>query len=138
MGGMDLLGNPAGAASPSGPSLVAFDKGGFKVSMELSKPDASDPSKTRILCKFSNDCAFPITNLVFQVSVPKYLTLLEMQPASGSMCPPKSADSVTQVVNVSNTMQGQKNITLRVKIVYALNNQSVDEVAVISNFPALY
>ena len=137
MGGMDLLGTPA-ASAPSGPSLVAFDKGGLKCTMELNKPDPADPSKTKITCKFSNDCAFPISNLVFQVSVPKYLTLLEMQPASGSNCPPKSIDAVTQVVNVSNNMQGQKNITLRVKIVYSLNNQSVDEVAVISNFPALY
>lgn len=137
MGGMDLLGSPA-ASAPSGPTLVAFDKGGLKCTMELSKPNPADPSKTRITCKFSNDCAFPISNLVFQVSVPKYLTLLEMQPASGSSCPAKSVDSVTQIVNVNNNMQGQKNITLRVKIVYSLNNQTVDEVAVVSNFPALY
>ena len=139
MNSTDLLGNPTFAsASSNGPSFVAYDKGGLKVTMELSKPDTGNPSKTKILCKFSNDCAFPISNLVFQVSVPKYLTLIDMQPASGSTCPPKTVDSVTQVVNVSNAMQGQKNITLRVKIVYALNGQSVDEVAVISNFPALY
>lgn len=48
-------------------NLVAFDKSGFQVLMEASKPNPSDPSLTRVLCKFVNMTSFQLENLVFQV-----------------------------------------------------------------------
>ena len=110
----------------------------MKVTMELCKPNPGDQSTTRILCKFSNDCAFPINNLVFQAAVPKYLKLLEMQPASSSTCAAKSTDSVTQIINVQNSMQGEKNLLFKIKIVYSLNGATVEEMGQVSNFPPMY
>lgn len=49
------------------PSIIAFDKGGFSVSMELSKPVPSNPATTKILCKFTNKASSEITDLNFQV-----------------------------------------------------------------------
>jgi AP-1 complex subunit gamma-1 len=49
------------------PSIIAFDKGGFSVSMELSKPIPSNPATTKILCKFTNKASSEITDLNFQV-----------------------------------------------------------------------
>ena len=54
-------------------------------------------------------------NLVFQAAVPKYLKL-EMLPPSSTTIPPNSRGSVTQEVRLTNSMQGQKNIMLKLKI----------------------
>ena len=49
------------------PSILAFDKAGFSVAMELSKPVTSNPSTTKVLCKFTNKTSSLITDLNFQV-----------------------------------------------------------------------
>lgn len=62
---------PAMSMAPMGGSppcnIVAYDKSGFQVLMEASKPNPSDPSTTRVFCKFVNQTPFPLENLVFQV-----------------------------------------------------------------------
>lgn len=49
--------------------------------------------------------------------MPKYLKL-EMMPPSSTTIPPNSRGSVTQEVRLANSMQGQKNIMLKLKIAY--------------------
>lgn len=85
--------------------------------MELSKPNPADTSQTSVLCKFSNLSAQPLENLVFQAAVPKYLKL-EMLPPSSTTIPPNSQGAVTQEIKLANSMQGQKNIMLKLKIGY--------------------
>lgn len=55
------------SSAPSNPMIKAFEKNGLVVMMELSKPDPSNPSQTKILCRFSNTTQSSFTNLVFQV-----------------------------------------------------------------------
>jgi AP-1 complex subunit gamma-1 len=49
--------------------------------------------------------------------VPKYLKL-EMLPPSSTTIPPMSQGAVTQEIKIANSMQGQKNIMLKLKIAY--------------------
>mmetsp|Transcript_13629 Transcript_13629/g.22490 ORF Transcript_13629/g.22490 Transcript_13629/m.22490 type:complete len:847 (-) Transcript_13629:130-2670(-) len=118
---------------PANPSLVAFDKNGLVINMELSKPNPANPGSTRILCKFTNNTGTPFANFVFQAAVPKYLKL-EMLPPSNTTVPPHSNGAVTQEIRLINSMQGEKNIMLKLKIAYA----GVTEMAQVSNFPPLY
>lgn len=53
-----------------------------------------------------------------QAAVPKYLKL-EMLPASSSVIPPHSNGLVTQEIRVLNSMHGEKNIMLKLKIGYS-------------------
>ncbi len=146
-GGMDLLSGslssptptptPAAVSTPAGPSITAFEKAGLKVVFELSKPNPADPSQTRIECKFSNATAFNMEKFVLQAAVPKYLKH-EMQAASASVLPASSSGSVTQLINVTNSMHGQKALLFKLKIVYLLNGTPVEEMAQVGNFPAQY
>lgn len=85
--------------------------------MEISKPVPSDPSQSRILCRFHNQHNVPMENLVFQAAVPKYLKL-EMLPPSSTTIAARSQGEVTQEIKLSNSMQGQKSIMLKLKIGY--------------------
>eukprot|EP00903_Cladosiphon_okamuranus_P018668 g17182.t1 len=127
---------PAAAEPP--PSFVAFDKGGLSVTFELSKPSGSqDPSVTNVKATFRNSGATDITGLHFQAAVPKYLRL-EMQPASGSVVKAGGAGSVEQIVRITNSLQGQKNLLMKLKIVYEAAGTKMQEMASVSSFPAGY
>ena len=49
------------------PTIQAFDKAGFSISIELSKPNPAAPANSKLLCKFTNKMSTPITDLNFQV-----------------------------------------------------------------------
>ncbi len=52
-----------------------------------------------------------------QAAVPKYLKL-EMRPPNSTTVPPNSNGAITQELRLTNSMQGQKNIMLKLKIGY--------------------
>mmetsp|Transcript_34888 Transcript_34888/g.33179 ORF Transcript_34888/g.33179 Transcript_34888/m.33179 type:complete len:878 (+) Transcript_34888:174-2807(+) len=117
--------------------IQAYDKGGLQIFMELSKTDPSNPSSTKIFSKFVNLTNIPMDSISFQAAVPKYLKL-EMLPASSSVIPPHSNGVVTQEIRVVNSMHGEKNIMLKLKIGYSQGGVPVDDQAQVSNFPAFY
>jgi AP-1 complex subunit gamma-1 len=57
----------------SNPTVVAFDKNGFVITMELSKPAVGNLSNTKIFCRFSNKMSTPVTDLNLQVN--RYLQI---------------------------------------------------------------
>jgi hypothetical protein len=130
----------AAAAAPAAlakPSIVAFDKAGLKLVMELAKPDPSDPSKTDVLCTFTNSSPADLTSFVFQAAVPKFVQLA-MKPPSGSVVGAGGASAVTQVLSVKNTQLGAKTLMFRMKIVYSTGGRAVEEQAQASTFPPGY
>ena len=122
---------------PMNPIIKAYDKAGFQISMELSKPNNSDPSVTRITCRFYNLTSTPMDSLVFQAAVPKYLKL-EMMPPSSTTIPPGSSGLITQEIRLTNSMQGDKSIMLKLKIGYNHGGHNVEEQTQVSNFPDRY
>ena len=105
--------------------------------MDVNKPNASNPAATSLLCKFSNTNGQHIEGLVFQAAVPKYLKL-EMLPPSSTTIPAQSNGSVTQEIRLNNSMQGQKNIMLKLKIGYSIGGKAVEDMAQVASFPPLY
>jgi len=61
-----------------------------------------------------------------------------MQPPTSTTLLPQSSGAVTQEIRVTNTMQGEKNILIRLKIAYTTNGVLVEEVSQVSDFPPLY
>eukprot|EP01032_Pedospumella_encystans_P030519 gene30519-34449_t len=127
----------ARAASAATSSIVAYEKAGMQITMEISKPVPADPSQSRILCRFHNLHNVQMENLVFQAAVPKYLKL-EMLPPSSTTIPARSQGEVTQEIKLVNSMQGQKAIMLKLKIAYKQGDTMVDEMTQVSNFPPMY
>lgn len=139
----NLLGSPlqpsltSMIAVSSTPTVQAFDKDGLSIEMELSKPDPANNALSKVLCKFSNKTAGPMTDFNFQAAVPKYLKL-EMLPPSSTMVAANSTGQVTQEIRLTNTMQGEKNIMLKLKISYKVQGKTVEELAQVNNFPSMY
>ncbi|KAJ1417770.1 adaptin N terminal region-domain-containing protein [Ochromonadaceae sp. CCMP2298] len=132
-----IISSPQAAAQAASPTFKAFDEAGLQVFMTVSKPDPSDLTQSRILCTFNNNSDAPMDSLVFQAAVPKYLKL-ELQPPSSTTIPAQSQGAVTQDIKVSNTMQGQKNLMLKLKIAYKQGGATVDKLTQVSNFPPLF
>ena len=130
---------PVGAPTPVviPAPVVIFDKASLRISVQLNKPDPQDTSVTELRCHFTNRSTSPLTALVFQAAVPKYLKL-EMHPPSSTTIPASSEAKVTQKIVLRNSMQGTKSIMLKVKVGYALQGERVEEIHAASNFPALY
>eukprot|EP00929_Paragymnodinium_shiwhaense_P095776 TRINITY_DN5704_c0_g1_i1.p1 TRINITY_DN5704_c0_g1~~TRINITY_DN5704_c0_g1_i1.p1 ORF type:complete len:839 (+),score=220.30 TRINITY_DN5704_c0_g1_i1:90-2606(+) len=138
LGLLDIFGGSAApAATPvtqatgqEYPPIVAFEKAGLKVMMNVRKePDNS----VTILSRFGNGCDAPMTNFVFEAAVPKYVQLT-IQPATGQVLPPRS-EAVTQVMKCVNTSNGEKPLLLKLRIGYNLNGQLVQEMGQVSGFP---
>ena len=69
--------------------------------------------------------------------MPKYLKL-EMQPPTSTTIPAQSVGAVTQEIRLVNSMQGEKNLMLKLKIGYTSGARTVEEVAQVSTFPPLF
>jgi AP-1 complex subunit gamma-1 len=61
-----------------------------------------------------------------------------MLPPSNTTIPPNSIGHVTQEIKLANSLQGEKNIMLKLKISYKAGGNTVDELAQVSNFPNSY
>lgn len=61
-----------------------------------------------------------------------------MQPPTSTTIPANSSGTVTQEIKLVNSMQGEKNIMLKLKIGYTSGGRAVEELAQVSNFPNLY
>jgi AP-1 complex subunit gamma-1 len=61
-----------------------------------------------------------------------------MLPPSSTTIAARSNGEVTQEIKLTNSMQGQKNIMLKLKIAYKQGDTMVDEQTQVSNFPNLY
>lgn len=67
-GGMSAIMGGMAPAAAAATTVSAFDKGGFQVLMDVSKPEPGNPSVTRLVCRFGNSTSLPMEQLVFQVS----------------------------------------------------------------------
>lgn len=93
MGAMGAMGSgmgmpPAPAVAPAAVSIRAFDKAGFQVVMEASKPEGN-AAVTRVLCRFNNLNAAPIEGLVFQVRALFFRLFFYHHNFPSSSAPPK-------------------------------------------------
>jgi hypothetical protein len=124
------------APASSNPTVMAFEKGGLKLTMVLSKDDPSDPSKSEIMCTFENFSGSDFSNFSFQTAVPKFIEL-SMKPPSGNSIA-KAGGTLTQILHVKNTQLGTKTLMFRMKIQYLDGMKQVAETTQASGFPAGY
>jgi len=92
---------------------------------------------TAITTSFSNKSNAEITDVNFQAAVLKHLKLT-MNNISGTKIPPSTNNGLTQTMKVQNSMQGQKGIVLKLKVVYTVRGAKVDRDVVVKDFPETY
>ncbi|KAL4109493.1 hypothetical protein PRIC1_001193 [Phytophthora ramorum] len=140
-GGNDLLGlmdfgaPVAAAPTTANPPMRAYEKNGLTVDLEITKPNADDMSVTYITATTRNSTAASIEKFVFLAAFPKYIKL-KMEPPTGDVVPPNNSGTVTQVVKIQNSMQGEKPVLMRIKLEFFVNGSKVEDMAAVSNFPS--
>jgi len=127
----DFLDFDTPAPQPTGiPPVTVFQKNGLSIVFNYEKVD--NPAVINVMAQFQNGTGGNISNLDFQVAVPKYLKLNMQSPSSQVLQPGGQA---TQNLSIANSLHGQKRVVIRVRITYHLNGQPVVEQAQIDQFP---
>jgi AP-1 complex subunit gamma-1 len=70
---------------------------------------------------YSNKTAMPMSQINLQVAVQKYMKL-EILPATSSMMQPLAQNGITQDMKITNTLEGQKPLALKIKVNYGFDN----------------
>ena len=125
---------PAAPAAPALPTITPHNKDGLVVEFSFEK-DAAQPASTLIRARYTNVGGGQIANLVVQCAVPKYIQL-KMEQASGSALAPGTGAEIRQMIAVTNTLQGQKPLMMRLKIEFALDGAPRSEMVEVRDFPA--
>uniref|UniRef100_A0A7S1HEL5 GAE domain-containing protein n=1 Tax=Hemiselmis andersenii TaxID=464988 RepID=A0A7S1HEL5_HEMAN len=126
-------GGGLGLSAAGNPQMLAYDKNGITARMELVK-HPSNKTLTQINASFTSSNAVPVTNFTFQAAVPKHAKL-QINPPSSTTIPPSNSGTVTQVFRISNPMHDQKILSMRIKLDFALNGNSVSDVVQLDCFP---
>lgn len=111
------------------PSEVVWQGHGITITFGFTR-DKNTPHILTTTARFTAQSQ--VTDFDFQVAVPKYLKLT-MKPASSSALSPGYPAS--QVFVLENSAHGQKRNLVRVKLVFTVDGQSVDETIQIDKFP---
>eukprot|EP00386_Alphamonas_edax_P016043 GDKI01049030.1.p1 GENE.GDKI01049030.1~~GDKI01049030.1.p1 ORF type:complete len:160 (+),score=53.48 GDKI01049030.1:1-480(+) len=132
MGGMGMGG--MGVAPAKYPPFVAYEKPGLRVTFDVSV-DPSDNKSCFVDCSYVNTGGDQITGFLFEVAVPKYITL-NLNPASGTTLEPMGMLPVTQRLRLTNSLKGDKPILMKCRIAYNQRGMPVQEMVNVGNFPA--
>eukprot|EP00559_Dactyliosolen_fragilissimus_P007250 CAMPEP_0184865280 /NCGR_PEP_ID=MMETSP0580-20130426/17515_1 /TAXON_ID=1118495 /ORGANISM="Dactyliosolen fragilissimus" /LENGTH=965 /DNA_ID=CAMNT_0027364403 /DNA_START=20 /DNA_END=2917 /DNA_ORIENTATION=- len=125
---------------PSNDSVTVpgFSHQGLVVEFECSKTDIWNKQKSTLTLKFKNVTDAPFYGFSLQCAVPKFVTI-EMNPPSSTTIPVSgshTANQVTQIINVTNSMLGTKNLMVKVKVAFTSKGNKVEHMATCAEFPA--
>lgn len=133
---LDLLADviaPSNHVSPANNSSVmsysAYDKNGISVQLQ-PHIDNSAANVVNIKTLFSNNGSYNLSNLSFQVAVPKSQRIQIQPPSTTELSPGSTATQPFRVANPSKAP-----IRLRIRLSYALNGKEVVDIVEFSGFP---
>ena len=139
----DILGNmgtaPTTTYNPAGQSLAvslynAYEDNNISIGFSI-KRDQSDSTTYLIRACYQNKTSQVLSQLNMQVAVQKYMKL-QMFPASSTGLQPHSTNEVIQDMKIQNTMDGQKPLALKLRVLYTMAGQQIAETKVINALPA--
>lgn len=126
-GGSNLLGggndgfSDMQSAAPSFPAYIAFEDNFVQIGFSF-KRDPSANNNHSITAIYKNKSGSNLSGVNIQVAAQKYM-VLKMKPASGSTLA-GYAQNLSQEMNIVNSMEGQKPMSLKLKINYTPDGQA--------------
>lgn len=122
-------------SAPTSETISVLEKDGLVLEFECSKVDSSSSEKSKIVAKFGNKSGATIVGLNLQCAVPKFVKM-EMQPPTSTTL--SLSSSVTQTINVTNTMLANKNLMMKIKVSFTINGNKFEHMTTCSSFPSGY
>lgn len=114
--------------------MVVLDQDGLRITFDVS-PTPGVPGGATISARTANNGLDDLTDFNLQAAVPKYLQL-RLEPASGSTVGALGG-VVTQLLHAVNSMAGQKQLVMRLRVNYVKAGQPVQHQLEVNNFPAV-
>ena len=106
--------------------------GDANLSIDVSISRGASPGEYLIKAFFSNNQAVPLSAVTLQVAVQKYMRLT-LQNITQSEIPPGSRQQVTQDMNIVNTQDGAKPLSVKIRVAYTMNGQNIVETKIVNN-----
>ena len=126
-------------AQPSPPTdsliLTPMQDADVVVTMVCTKKDIGNPEITTIEASTRNVSTEHISAFKLQVAVPKHIQL-QLSPASSTTMGP--GEQVTQTIRLTNSLQGEKALMLKLKCDFQLGSEPRSKQTTVSTFPASY
>ena len=129
---------PLSPAAGAAPVIVpGFTVNGLTVEFECTKPEIWQKQNSLLIAKCKNAAPDALYGFNLQCAVPKFVTM-DMEPPSSTTIPVSAGNNsklVTQKIRVTNSMVGQKNLMLKLKVSFTLQGNKVEHMATCSGFP---
>lgn len=116
-------------------NFVAYEDEEIKIEYICSKPQLEALEITLINVLVSNKSPKEIEGFKLSAAVLKHLELSFSTAASSSM---KSGGSIQMQMKITNKMQGQKSIAVRMKVDYNIDSIPRSKLSTVDSFPANY
>ncbi|EGR32940.1 hypothetical protein IMG5_065960 [Ichthyophthirius multifiliis] len=111
--------------------MTALEDACIKLCLKCEK---TNENTTQIKAEFGNKTNELITNLILQVAVQKH-NKLNMNPLTSTQIKPNNFTDTNQLMIIINSMQGQKNIMIKIKIQYTIDNKTQTLEGIAQDFP---
>ena len=103
-------------AAPAQPAMTSiYEDGNLGIDCTIQRTGAM--GEFNIKAHFTNKTMGQLTGVTLQVAVQKYMKMT-LQGISSSTLEAGSAKQVTQDMHIVNTMEGQKPLALKIRVVY--------------------
>ncbi|KAJ9065218.1 clathrin associated protein complex large subunit [Entomophthora muscae] len=136
LGGVDLTSGSTPSVTglldevaPTTSKYTAYEKHGLLVDLD-PRADASNPNIVNINATFTNKGTAPISNLSFQVAVPKSQRIQILPPSSTDVLVGTPATQVFRVANPSKVP-----IRLRIRVTFTSSGDNHEDIVEFSGFP---
>jgi len=111
---------PPQLSDPAFPPLVAYQSAELTITFYFKKPNPSALQYTLINVVFTNNSGSILVDLGIQAAPPRHVKFLQETISARNVNPGGSA---TQVIKASNSLQGQKPLSMKLRITYSINSQ---------------
>ena len=137
LGGLNLPGSTIadslGTHSPSA-RFVAYNDEFVEIAFLIKS--SSLKGTTNIVAECSNKTNENLTGFTLQAAVPKFMSV-KLEPATGNILPPMGTGTITQALQITNNLHGEKPLIMRLKIIFSKNGNEVIKLAEVKNFPKI-
>ena len=116
-------------------TFEAYNKDGIVIVFHFISHSAQEKGVCRINAVIKNVNDFEIKDFEFMVAVPDYLKL-QLKPADGTILNGKGGNLITQELQLTNTLFGEKEFSIKIKISYKIGDKKVVKDAVQIELPS--
>jgi singapore isolate B (sub-type 7) whole genome shotgun sequence assembly, scaffold_4 len=111
--------------------LQAYENHGVSVSLVCKA--GKEEGETFVRAEVRNENALDVENLELQMIVPKYMQM-QQKPLSSDVVPSHGEGVCTQLFRLRNNSDGEKETVVRLRVMFQLGKEEVNEMVQVSGF----